>query len=62
MSGQTKGRAGEHQATSNTSINNTYFTRITFRMKALIITLALWGLLPVGLADWIIHLGDIRDE
>jgi len=37
-----------------------YFTLFASRVKVLVVGLACWGLLPVGLADWIIrrlHLG-----
>ena len=53
MTKKTKGRAGWNQRTaSNTFFNNTYFTCITTRLKALIITMAVWGLIPISWADW----------
>ena len=62
MSRQTKGRSGCNQATSKASYFKVYFTAKTKGLKALIVTLALWGWLPIGLTDWISHLGDVRDE
>jgi hypothetical protein len=58
----TKGRAGWHQATPATSRRTCNSTGLTCRFKDLIITLALWGWLPVGIADWLINLGEQRDE
>lgn len=37
-------------------------TPIRGRIKALIVTLALWGLIPAGLATWIIQRGGLRHE
>jgi len=62
MTRKTKGRAGWHQATSKTSKCASYFTVLASRMKALIVTLALWGWLPVGIADWLINRGELRDD
>lgn len=31
-------------------------------IKALIVRLALWGYLPLGLATWLIQNGGLRDE
>ena len=62
MSKQTKGRSDCNQATSKTSHFNIYFTGITSRIKALIVTLALWGLIPISLANWISYLGGHHDE
>ena len=62
MALKNKNSSGWNLATPHTSYTKQLFTILFSRIIALIITLALWGLLPVGLADWIIHLGDIRDE
>lgn len=62
MTTNRKGRAGWHQATPKTSKSNSNSTGLVARIKAAIITLALWGLLPVAVADWLIHLGGQRDE
>ena len=61
MNIKTKGRAGWHQATSNTSSDTAYFTRIIPSFKPLVITLALCGFLPVDLTHWISQWGN-RDE
>lgn len=49
-------------ATLNTSKHTHNFTGLTARVKGFIVTLALWGWLPVGLADWLIHRGEPHDE
>ena len=61
MTTNRKGRAGWHQATLKTSKCTCNSTGPAARIKAAIVTLALWGLLPVSLADWLIHLGGQRD-
>jgi len=62
MTTNRKGRAGCNQATPNTSKHTRDFTGLAARVKGFIVTLALWGLLPVAVADWLIHLGGQRDE
>ena len=62
MTRNRKGRAGWHQATLKTSKRTCNFTGLAARIKAATITLALWGLLPVAVADWLINLGGRRDE
>ena len=57
MTKNRKGRAGWHQATLKTSKRTRNFTGLAARIKAVIVTLALWGLLPVTVADWLINLG-----
>ena len=57
MSKKIKGRAGWHQATSNTFQCAYYFNFIASRMKAVIVTLALWGWFPMCLAKWINNRG-----
>ena len=54
-----KGRAGWHQATPKTSKSASNYTGLAVRAKAIIITLALWGLIPVAVADWIIRRGGL---
>lgn len=61
MTTSKKGRAGWHQATRRTSKSTRNFTGLAGRIKAANITLALWGLVPVAVADWFIHLGGRRD-
>jgi hypothetical protein len=62
MTTNRKGRTGCNQATPKTSKSNSNSTGLTARIKAAIVTLALWGLLPVAVADWLIHLGGQHDE
>ncbi len=59
---KTKGRAGWHQATPKTSKSTCNSTGLAARIKGFIVTLALWGGLPIGLADWLIHWGEPHDE
>lgn len=61
MTRNRKGRAGCNQATPKTSKHTRNFTGLVARIKAAIFTLALWGLLPVTMADWLINLGGQRD-
>jgi hypothetical protein len=62
MTNNRKGRTGFHQATPKTSKSTCNSTGLGPRVKAAIVTLALWGLLPVVVADWIIHPGGLSDE
>ena len=62
MTRNRKGRAGWHQAAPKTSNIDCNFTNLATRIKALIVTLALWGWLPVSIADWLINRGELRDE
>ena len=61
MTTKMKGRASWHQATPKTSKSTRNSTGLASRIKAVIVKLALWGLLPVGVADWIIQRGGLRD-
>ncbi|MCK9381959.1 MAG: hypothetical protein M0P95_12975 [Sulfuritalea sp.] len=60
MTTKTKGRNGWHRATPKTSDNRNH-TPAASCIKTLIVRLALWGLLPVVLADWLIQRGGLRD-
>ncbi len=62
MTNNGKGRAGWHQATLKTSKRSRNFTGLVARIKGLIVTLALWGWLPVSLADWLTHREEPHDE
>jgi len=62
MTRNRKGRAGCNQATLKTSKRTRNFTGPVAHVKGFIVTLALWGWLPVGLADWLIHQGEPHDE
>jgi len=61
MTTNRKGRAGWHQATLKTSKHTCNSTGLAARIKGFIVALALWGLLPVVVADWLINLGGLRD-
>lgn len=62
MTGKRKGRAGWHQATPCISHRRRDSNRIARRLKALSVTLALWGWFPLGLADRINRMGGPRDD
>lgn len=51
---------GRTEATPRTTYDRSP-TRTASRVKALIVRLALCGLLPVGLAIWVIRRGGLRD-
>jgi hypothetical protein len=61
MTTKTKGRAGGHQATPKTTCKRNS-TGIVSRVKAAIVTLAVWGWFPIGLAERINRMGGPRDE
>jgi len=61
MTRKTTGRSGWHQAAPQTSSSIRNSTCLASRIKAAIVTLALWGLRPVGVTEWIIHRGGLRD-
>lgn len=48
------------QAACNDS-SGSHHNAIATRVKALIVRLALWGILPVKFADWIIRWGGLRN-
>lgn len=62
MTPKTKGRAGCNQETPNTSQSPCNSTGIMACMKAAIVTLALWGWFPLGLAERIHRMGGPHDE
>ncbi len=62
MTRNRKGRSGWHHATPNTSKSTYHYIDLIACIKATIITLALWGLIPIAVADWIIHRGGPSDE
>lgn len=62
MNRNNKGRTGWHQATPNTFASTRHFTRIVSHLKAIVVTLAVWGWFPLGLAERINRLGGTRDE
>ncbi len=62
MTKNRKGRAGWHQATPKTSKRSCNSTGRLARIKEAIVTLALWGWLPLGLARWINSKGGLNNE
>lgn len=62
MDTKTKGRAGWHQATPNTSKSTCNCTRAGFCVKATIVTLAMCGGFPIAPAERINRMGGLRDE
>ena len=55
------GRQAAFLKTSNDTAKNTAPHGIRQRAKRLIVGMALWGLLPIKAADWIIRRGGLRD-
>ena len=62
MTTNKKGRAGGHQATPKTSESTCNSTGIASRVKAAVVTLAVWGLFPLRLADRINRMGGPHDD
>ncbi|BAZ94061.1 Fe-S oxidoreductase [Thiohalobacter thiocyanaticus] len=62
MTRNRKGRAGWHQATLKTSKHTCHSTGIGCRVKAAVVTLAVWGWFPIGLAQRINRMGGTHDE
>ena len=47
-----KGSAARHMTTQKRSTSEAEIANIADRVKVVVVTLALWGWFPVGLADW----------
>ena len=62
MTTNQKGRAGGHQATPETSESTCNSTGIASRVKAAVVTLAVWGWFPLGLADRINRMGGPHND
>ncbi len=62
MTRNRKGRVGWHHATPKISKHTRDITGVVADVKGFIVTLALWGWLPMGLADWIIHRREPHDD
>jgi hypothetical protein len=62
MTTHKKGLIGCNWTTFTTHKQTCDFTNLGAHIKAAIVTLALWGLLPVALADWLINRGETHDE
>ena len=60
MTKNNEGRAGWHQATPKTS-DSRNLSSIASRIKALIVRLAICGLIPAGVATWLIQRGGLKD-
>ena len=56
-----KGRAGWHQAIPTTPNCTSKSTGIAARIKSMIVALALRGLLPYRVAEWLIQYGGLRN-
>lgn len=61
MTTKKKGRSGCNQTAPCTSNNNRKSSLFVSRVKASIVTLALWGWIPVAAAVWLIEHGGLRD-
>lgn len=59
MFNKTKGRDGGNRATHNTT--QQHFNPFASRLKALIVYLAVWGLINPSLATWLIQRGGLKD-
>lgn len=59
MTRKTKGRNRWHGATFKTSRTNV--SRVQSRIKAAIVWLAVWGLIPAAIAAWLIQRGGLGD-
>jgi hypothetical protein len=62
MTTNRKGCAGLHRATRKPSNGNCNSTGLAARVNAAIVTLSLWGLLPIAVADWIIYQEGPHDD
>jgi len=60
MSTNNKGRDRWHGATQKTTDNRNP-TAIQSRIKTVIVRLAVWGVIPAGLATWLIQRGGLKD-
>lgn len=60
MFNKTKGRDGGNRATHKTTTHK-HFNPIASRLKALIVYLAVWGLINPSLATWLIQRGGLKD-
>lgn len=58
---KTKSHAGGNQLTLKTT-SKRYSTHIACRLKAALLTLAVWGWFPIKLVEWINRMGGPCDE
>ena len=61
MTRKPSGRAEKRNVATKTSPKHDSAS-IASRVKAVAVTLALWGWFPIDWADWINHLGEPRDK
>ena len=60
MTTRTKGRSGGDRPAPKTS-HNCNPTPIDSYIKAAIVPLAVWGVIPAGFAAWLIQRGELKD-
>lgn len=61
MTEKAKDRPGRHQEALNSSERTGGYVQLRRRFKSVLVTLAVWGAIPVPVADWIIRFGGLRD-
>ena len=61
MTKKTKGRIGGNRATPKTTDSHNH-TETATRIKAVIVRLAVWGVIPADFATWLIQRGGLRHE
>lgn len=52
---------GNQEAGYDIAFDSRNHSPIRTRIKAVIVSLAIWGLIPAGLATWVIQRGGLRD-
>jgi hypothetical protein len=62
MTTNNKGQTGCHRSLLQSSKYRGYFISPTSRLKAIAITLALWGWLPLSLTEWLDQRGGDHHE
>ncbi|AJP48032.1 hypothetical protein PG1C_05335 [Rugosibacter aromaticivorans] len=60
MFNKQKGRSVGNRATYKTTTHK-YFNPVASRLKALIVYLAVWGMINPSLATWLIQRGGLKD-
>jgi hypothetical protein len=53
---------GNRETGYDAAFDSRNLTAIRSRFKSLIVRLALWGLIPAGLASWLIQRGGLRHD
>ena len=64
MTTKTKGRNGGHRPTPKTTDSRNFtpiHSSIKAAIKAAIVRLAVWGVIPAGFATWLIQRGGLKD-